>query len=176
MMDELLLVEYARTRSINIRNKLIEKHFPLVRYIVAKMYNDGYAEHEKCDLENFGIFGLIRAIEKFDCKKKNKFTTYAYPKIYYSIIDELRKIDNVPRSVRAKIRIYKKNIDDAENSFGFEFEIDRFQLAKECGLSSKDCSVAEGNYMVCIDNLEDYTYDAREDVHDIFCRKYALTI
>lgn len=86
------------------RDQLILHYSPLVKYVAGRVAVGLPQNVEQSDLVSYGIFGLIDAIEKFDPERGYKFETYAIARIRGSIIDELRAIDWVPRSVRAKAR------------------------------------------------------------------------
>ena len=96
--------EYKTTSSRHARDRLIVHYSPLVKYVAGRVSVGLPQNVEHSDLVSYGIFGLIDAIEKFDIERKIKFETYAIARIKGAIIDELRSIDWVPRSVRAKAR------------------------------------------------------------------------
>lgn len=77
---------------------------PLVKYVAGRMASGLPAHVEEADLISYGLIGLISAIERFDLGREIKFETYAIPRIRGAIIDELRSLDWVPRSVRARAR------------------------------------------------------------------------
>jgi RNA polymerase sigma factor for flagellar operon FliA len=83
---------------------LIVHYSPLVKYVAGRVAVGLPQNVEQADLVSYGIFGLIDAIDKFDLERGLKFETYAISRIKGAIIDELRSIDWVPRSVRAKAR------------------------------------------------------------------------
>ena len=81
---------------------------PLVKYVAGRM-SSGLPSHvEETDLISYGLGGLISAIERFDLAREIKFETYAIPRIRGAIIDELRSMDWVPRSVRARAREFER--------------------------------------------------------------------
>jgi len=81
---------------------------PLVKYVAGRM-SSGLPSHvEEADLISYGLGGLISAIERFDLAREIKFETYAIPRIRGAIIDELRSMDWVPRSVRARAREFER--------------------------------------------------------------------
>lgn len=86
------------------RESLILNYSPLVKYVAGRLSSNLPQTVETADLISYGIFGLIDAIEKFDPDRGIKFETYAIARIKGAIIDELRAMDWVPRSVRAKGR------------------------------------------------------------------------
>ena len=101
---EALWQRYRETRTPEVRERLIIHYAPLVKYVAGRVAVGMPANVEHADLVSYGIFGLMDAIEKFDLDKGFKFETYAVTRIKGAIIDELRSIDWVPRSVRAKAR------------------------------------------------------------------------
>jgi RNA polymerase sigma factor for flagellar operon FliA len=101
---EELWAEFKRTGDLQARDRLIVHYSPLVKYVAGRVSAGLPHSIEQADLVSYGIFGLIDAIEKFDTSRNIKFETYAITRIKGSIIDELRSIDWVPRSVRAKAR------------------------------------------------------------------------
>lgn len=99
-----LWAEYKQGGDRKIRDQLIVLYSPLVKYVAARVAV-GLPQHvDSADLVSYGIIGLIDAIDRYDPVRKVKFETYAIPRIRGAIIDELRAIDWVPRSVRAKAR------------------------------------------------------------------------
>ncbi|HVL90443.1 MAG TPA: sigma-70 family RNA polymerase sigma factor, partial [Actinomycetota bacterium] len=86
------------------RERLIIHYSPLVKYVAGRVSVGLPNTIEQADLTSYGIFGLIDAIEKFDPSRNIKFETYAINRIRGAIIDELRAVDWIPRSVRSKAR------------------------------------------------------------------------
>ena len=102
-----LWVEYAKAKKPELREKIILEYAPLVKVVAGRlsMYLGYNVEYE--DLVSYGIFGLIDAIDKFDSMKEVKFETYASLRIRGSILDQIRKMDWIPRTIRQK----QKRID-----------------------------------------------------------------
>jgi len=86
------------------RDQLILHYSPLVKYVAGRMGAGLPAHVDEADLISYGLGGLIAAIERFDPSREIKFETYAIMRIKGAIIDELRAMDWVPRSVRARAR------------------------------------------------------------------------
>ncbi len=99
-----LWVRYKADADAALRDQLILHYSPLVKYVAGRVAVGLPQNVEQADLVSYGIFGLIDAIEKFDLERGYKFETYAIARIKGAILDELRSIDWVPRSVRAKAR------------------------------------------------------------------------
>ncbi len=95
---------FKETGEPQLRERLILHYSPLVKYVAGRVGVGLPPNIEQADLVSYGIFGLIDAIEKFDLSRSIKFETYAISRIRGAIIDELRAIDWIPRSVRFKAR------------------------------------------------------------------------
>jgi RNA polymerase sigma factor for flagellar operon FliA len=111
-VNEALLRElwekYKQTADTGVRERLILHYSPLVKYVAGRVGVGLPPNIEQADLVSYGIFGLIDAIEKFDLERAIKFETYAISRIRGAIIDELRALDWIPRSVRSKAREVEK--------------------------------------------------------------------
>ena len=136
--DELALLwdEFKRTGSGSARERLILHYAPLVKYVASRVATGLPATVEQADLVSYGMFGLIDALEKFDMARAIKFETYAIPRIKGAIIDELRAMDWVPRSVRHKAR-------EIEKAYGaLETELKRApsdtEIARRLGMGVDD--------------------------------------
>ena len=101
--------EFGVTRSPEFKEKIIMEYAPLVKVVAGRlsMYLGYNVEYD--DLVGYGIFGLIDAIDKFDLCKEVKFETYASLRIRGAILDQIRKMDWIPRTIRQK----QKKIDQA---------------------------------------------------------------
>ena len=121
--------DYARTRSSEVREKIILEYAPLVKVVAGRlsMYLGNNVEYE--DLVSYGIFGLIDAIDKFDFMKEIKFETYASLRIRGAILDQIRKMDWIPRTIRQKQKKINAVMRDVET---------------RCGRPATDLEIAEG--------------------------------
>ncbi len=99
-----LWATYKQTGAQQLRDQLIVEYSPLAKYVAARIAVGLPRTIEQADLVSYGMFGLIDAIEKFDTTRNVKFETYAIRRIRGAVIDELRSMDWVPRSVRTKAR------------------------------------------------------------------------
>jgi RNA polymerase sigma factor for flagellar operon FliA len=100
--------EYKESSRKNLRDRLILHYSPLVKFVAGRVAVGLPHNVEQADLVSYGIFGLMDAIDKYDPARGYKFETYAMSRIKGAIIDELRTIDWVPRSVRAKARAIER--------------------------------------------------------------------
>lgn len=124
----LLWEEYSKNRSEKLREQIILEYVSLVKLVAGRlnMYLGYTVEYD--DLVGYGVFGLIDAIDKFDFDKGIKFETYASLRIRGSILDQIRKMDWIPRSVRQKQK---------------QMEAAIAKLEKEKGVNLKDKDIAE---------------------------------
>jgi len=100
--------QYQEQNDPAIRDALILNYSPLVKYVASRVSVGLPQNVEHADLVSYGMFGLIDAIDKFEPDRGFKFETYAISRIKGAILDELRSIDWVPRSVRSKVRSVEK--------------------------------------------------------------------
>jgi RNA polymerase sigma factor for flagellar operon FliA len=113
-----LWLEYRRSGDQAVRDRLILTYAPLVRYVAGRLGAGLPAHVDEGDLISYGLLGLISAIERFDPSRDVKFETYALARIRGAIIDELRALDWVPRSVRARAREIERAITQLEAKLG----------------------------------------------------------
>lgn len=109
---------YKENGALECRDRLILHYSPLVKYVASRVSIGLPQSVEQADLVSYGIFGLIDAIEKFEPNRGIKFETYAIRRVRGAIIDELRSIDWVPRSIRAKARSVEQAFSSLESEFG----------------------------------------------------------
>ncbi|MBQ2801672.1 MAG: FliA/WhiG family RNA polymerase sigma factor [Lachnospiraceae bacterium] len=127
---------YAKTKSSEIREKIIVEYAPLVKLVAGRlsMYLGYTVEYD--DLVGYGVFGLIDAIDKFDNEKLVKFETYASLRIRGAILDHIRKMDWIPRTLRQK----QKKIDNAIKEIEAEQgrNATEAEIAKNLGISEEE--------------------------------------
>jgi RNA polymerase sigma factor FliA len=97
------------------KERLVLTYAPLVKFVAGRMNSQLPSHVEETDLISYGLMGLIGAVERFDPARQIKFETYALPRIKGSIIDELRSLDWVPRSVRARSREIERKAAQLEH-------------------------------------------------------------
>jgi RNA polymerase sigma factor for flagellar operon FliA len=131
---------FKATGDERARERLVVAYSPLVKYVAGRMSSGLPAHVEESDLISYGLGGLISAIQRFDLSREIKFETYAITRIRGAIIDELRTLDWVPRSVRARAREieranmklearYQRAPTDEEMASELEVSVDDFQNA-----------------------------------------------
>ena len=115
---------YRGDRATVIRQELMLRYLGLVKYVVRKMIKSFPQAIEESDLFHIGTLGLAEALDRFDQDYGIKFETYAIPRIKGSIIDELRKLDWVPRSLRNKTNMFKEKTLELEQKFSGAYSDD----------------------------------------------------
>lgn len=110
--------EYGKAKTPEIREKIILEYAPLVKLVAGRlsMYLGYNVEYD--DLVGYGIFGLIDAIDKFDSMKAVKFETYASLRIRGAILDQIRKMDWIPRTIRQRQKKIDAVIKAIEAAYG----------------------------------------------------------
>ncbi len=156
---------YQKNPSSEIREKIILEYAPLVKVVAGRlsMYLGYNVEYD--DLVGYGIFGLIDAIDKFDAAKDVKFETYASLRIRGSILDQIRKMDWIPRTVRQK----QKKIDEAVKRIEMRTgkNAGEEEIAQEIGISDDELSVWESQLKITnIVSLNEYLEQGTEPVMD----------
>ena len=128
--------EYKSTASFESRELLILQYMGLVKYVVKKLFKSVPAAIEEQDLCSIGIIGLVEAMDRFDPEFGIKFETYAIPRIRGVIVDELRALDWIPRSLRTK----SSKVRDAINELEIEHQEDPTDemIAERIGIAMKD--------------------------------------
>jgi len=131
-----LWLEYRRTGDQKLRDRLILTYAPLVKYVAGRLGSGLPAHVDEGDLVSYGLLGLMGAIERFDPTREIKFETYAIARIKGQIIDELRAMDWVPRSVRARARDIERAIAELEKKL--ERAPTDEEIAEKLGITTDD--------------------------------------
>ncbi len=128
--------QYKRTDDPAIRSELVEEYLKLVRNVAGRMAMSFPKSVEINDLISTGVIGLTEAVRNFDPSRGVKFETFAVPRIRGAILDELRALDWVPRSTRAKSRHLEKATIVLENKLGRNPSVE--ELAMEMNVTPKE--------------------------------------
>ncbi len=118
------------------RERLVVAYSPLVKYVAGRMAAGLPSHVEEGDLISYGLIGLIGSIERYDLDREIKFETFAVSRIKGAIIDELRSLDWVPRSVRSKARDVERIHSELENQLGRAPNED--EMAQKLGVGVED--------------------------------------
>ncbi|MGN0312779.1 MAG: FliA/WhiG family RNA polymerase sigma factor [Lachnospiraceae bacterium] len=168
---EKLWQKYRQQPTGELREQLIIEYSPLVKIVAGRlgMYLGGNLEYE--DLVSYGIFGLIDAIDKFNLDKEVKFETYASLRIRGAILDQVRKMDWIPRTIRQRQRKVDDAVKNLENKLGRSATDD--EIAQELGLSADEYADWQNQMkvtnLVSLNEFEDQgpepVMDARHNSH-----------
>lgn len=163
MGAESLWEEYKKNKSDEIREKLILEYTYLVKYVASRLSTHVGAYVDFDDLISYGIFGLIDAIDKFDYKKGVKFDTYATLRIRGEMLDNIRKLDWVPRTLRQKNKLLDKNINEFELKNGRQPT--NYELAQILNLSVEEVDeLVKKSNVASLISLDDYLEQGNETV------------
>ena len=162
---EKLWEEYQKKKTPQLREQIILEYAPLVKLVAGRlsMYLGYNVEYE--DLVSYGIFGLIDAIDKFDLGKEVKFETYASLRIRGTILDQIRKMDWIPRTVRQKQKRIDEAIKQIEMRTGKNASDE--ELAVELGISDDELLNWQSQLKVTnVVSLNEYLEQGSEPVMD----------
>ena len=157
--------KYTKNPTQEMREQIIIEYAPLVKIVAGRlsMYLGGNGEYE--DLVSYGVFGLIDAIDKFDTNKDVKFETYASLRIRGSILDQIRKMDWIPRTVRQRQRKIDEAIKSLEARTG-KTPTDEM-LAEELGVSGEELLSWQSQLKVTnVVSLNEFVESGNEPVMD----------
>ncbi len=162
---EKLWEQYLAKPSPELREQIIIEYSQLVKIVAGRLaiYLGYNVEYE--DLVGYGIFGLIDAIDKFDAGKDVKFETYASLRIRGAILDQIRKMDWIPRTVRQKQKKIDEAIKALESRNGRPATDE--EIANELGISSDEYNSWQGQLKVTnVISLNEYVESGAEPVSD----------
>ncbi|ADK14109.1 MULTISPECIES: FliA/WhiG family RNA polymerase sigma factor [Clostridium] len=153
----------ALADKLDIKEELVKKYLPLVKYIASRVIigKTKYIEYE--DLVSYGMLGLIDAINKFDKDRGMKFSTYASIRIKGSMIDELRRNSPISKGAMDKLNKYNAAMDSLRTKLGREPSSE--EIANELGMPLKKMMEIE-NYInyISIVSLEDLIFSEDDDI------------
>ena len=127
---------YVSSGSAIDRDELILSHMPMLQHIVGRMSWDIPGRVERDDLLGWGMLGLINAADSWEPERGNKFSTYAFPRIRGSILDELRRMDFLPRGRREKVRELDRAVAELEQRNGLRPT--PAEIAQELGIDVEE--------------------------------------
>jgi len=162
-------VEFKKDQSRrDLRNRLVERYLPLVKYNGERIWARLPDGVELDDLISAGVFGLMDAIKAFDMSRGVKFETYCVPRIRGAMLDELRSMDWVPRLVRSKASKLNEGVRQLEASLGRHPTA--IELAEKMELTVKELEkmISDANAVGLISlNKKWYETDSYKDVREI---------
>ncbi len=162
---EKLWETYQKNPSPEIREQIILGYAPLVKIVAGRlsMYLGYNVEYD--DLVGYGIFGLIDAIDKFNAQKDVKFETYASLRIRGSILDQIRKMDWIPRTVRQKQKKLDEAIKRIEMKTGKNATDE--ELAAEVGITADELLIWQSQLKITnVVSLNEFVEQGSEPIMD----------
>ena len=152
----------------SLRNRLVERYMPLVRYNGDRIWQRLPDGVELDDLISAGIFGLMDAIDAYDMDRGVKFETYCVPRIRGAMLDELRTMDWVPRLVRSKASKLAEAKKKLETRFGREPTVQELAAHMEIDVKELEKMQADANAVGVVSlNKKWYETDSYKDVREI---------
>ncbi len=142
--------EYTSSAGAVDRDALILDHLPLLHHIVGRMSWDIPGRVDREDLLGWGMIGLIAAADSFDPMRGLKFSTYAYPKIRGGILDELRRMDFLPRGRREKVRELDRVVAGLEQENGVPPTPEEIAAKLDVGLDEVDTIIHSARVAGCV--------------------------
>ena len=130
---EPLWENYYVQKDPELRNRLMQKYLGVVHYVVSKLFKAIPSYVERDDLVNIGVIGLGEALDRYNPYFGIKFETYAIPRVKGAIIDELRKQDWIPRSLRSKSNMIRRVVEDLEQVY--RGDVPAQEVAEHLGIS-----------------------------------------
>ena len=150
-------------KSADVREEIVKKHIPLVKYIASRVIigKTKYVEYE--DLISYGMLGLMDALGKFDSTKGMKFSSYASIRIKGAMIDELRRNSPISKGAMDKLNRYNEAIERLQKRL--YKEPTNHEIAKELGITISEVADIENNInYISIVSLEDLIFSDDDDM------------
>ncbi|ABX43046.1 FliA/WhiG family RNA polymerase sigma factor [Lachnoclostridium phytofermentans] len=164
--------EYGKKRTPDIREKIIIEYANLVKIVAGRLsiYLGYNVEYD--DLVGYGTFGLIDAIDKFDCEKGAKFETYASLRIRGAILDQIRKMDWIPRTLRQKQKRLDAAYQKLETMYGRQATDE--EVAKELEITTEELETWQNQTKISnLVSLDEYMEQGEVKVESIASEDYA---
>lgn len=153
----------AIANTVDVREQIVKKYIPLVKYIASRVIigKSKYIEYD--DMVGYGMLGLMDALNKFDESKGMKFSTYASIRIKGAMIDEIRKNSPISKGAMDKLNKYNEAVDTLQKKL--LKEPTDIEIAKEMKMNLSEVSEIEGyiNYISVV-SLEDILYSEDDDM------------
>ncbi len=160
--------EYRAHPSVELRNRLVERYLPLVKYNAERIWSRLPEGVDLDDLISAGVFGLMDAIDAFDLDRGVKFETYCVPRIRGAMLDELRTMDWVPRLVRSKATKLEEARKTLEADLGRPPRPDELASRMQMSLVDLEKMMNEANAVSLISlNKKWYETDSYKDIREI---------
>ena len=134
--------KYRQSRDAELKNEIVLAHLPLVKYLAGRLAVKLPSFIGQEDLESYGVFGLLEAVEKFNPDLGVSFKAYAYNRIRGAMIDEIRKLNWIPRTLWQKIQHLNATREKLQKELGEQVASDA--LARAMGITVTELYKLEG--------------------------------
>jgi RNA polymerase sigma factor for flagellar operon FliA len=168
--NEKLWETYMASPEPHLKDEIVKRFLPLVRYVAARMSVKFPTGLDFDDILSFGVLGLLDAIDRFEPNRGFVFQTYAVPRIRGAILDELRRFDWISRNGREKLQKFEKTLEDIAKVNG---SADDASLMKAMNMDEKSykdlLEIASRSFVVSLDDvlaLEDGDMQREETIED----------
>ena len=168
--NEKLWDEYTRTREPRVKDEIVKRFLPLVRYVASRMSVKIQGGLDFEDILSFGVLGLLDAVDRFEPERGFCFQTFAVPRIRGAILDELRRFDWISRSGREKLQKFERTLEDIAKTNG---NTDDKSLMSAMGMDEQSyrdlLEIASRSYIVSLDDvlaIEDGDMQREDTIED----------
>ncbi len=141
-VEEEIWREYRNTKDANLKNEIVLAHLSLVKYLAGRLAVKLPAFVGQEDLESYGVFGLLEAVEKYNPDLGVTFKAYAYSRIRGAMIDEIRKLNWIPRTLWQKIQFLNTTRERLQKELGEQ--VPNTTLAEAMGITVAELYKLEG--------------------------------
>jgi RNA polymerase sigma factor for flagellar operon FliA len=170
MDNEKLWGEYVRSREPRLKDEIVKRFLPLVRYVASRMSVRFQAGLDFEDILSFGVLGLLDAVDRFEPERGFCFQTFAVPRIRGAILDELRRFDWISRSGREKLQKFERTLEEIAKTNGRTDDKSLMTAMNMDEQSYKDLlEIASRSYIVSLDDvlaLEDGDMQREDTIED----------
>lgn len=142
VVEEEIWREYRNTKDAKLKNEIVLANLSLVKYLAGRLAVKLPAFVGQEDLESYGIFGLLEAVEKFNPDLGVTFKAYAYSRIRGAMIDEIRKLNWIPRTLWQKIQFLNNTRERMQKELGEQ--VPNTMLAEAMGITVAELYKLEG--------------------------------
>jgi RNA polymerase sigma factor for flagellar operon FliA len=152
--NETLWAEYMRSREPRLKDEIVKRFLPLVRYVALRMSVKFQVGIDFEDILSFGVFGLLDAVDRFEPERGFVFQTFAVPRIRGAILDELRRYDWISRNGREKLQKFERTLEDIAKTKGRTDDKSLMSAMEMDERSYKDLlEIASRSYVVSLDDV-----------------------
>jgi len=170
MDNEKLWAEYMGSRDPRLKDEIVKRFLPLVRYVASRMSVKFHSGLDFEDILSFGVLGLLDAVDRFEPERGFCFQTFAVPRIRGAILDELRRYDWISRSGREKLQRFERTLEEIAKTNGSTDDKSLMAAMNMDEQSYRDLlEIASRSFVVSLDDvlaLEDGDMQREDTIED----------